>query len=118
METCDRAGQATDYDIAHAHCMLDTYGYRHTLTICNIYCFSRATMAARKRLSVMFIRTLHPQLLIFYFDKTSSVGVIFRKNGLVFLIFILMYLLTAIGLTPGGSSTVHSYTQTVHRTTR
>jgi len=25
-------------------------------------------------------------------------------------------LLTAIGLTPGGSSTVHIYTQTVHRT--
>jgi len=30
-----------------------------------------------------------------------------------------MYLLTAIGLTPGGSSTVHIYTtQTVHRTTQ
>jgi len=29
----------------------------------------------------------------------------------------LTYLLTAIGLTPGGSSTVHIYTQTVHRTT-
>jgi len=30
----------------------------------------------------------------------------------------MMYLLTAIGLTPGGSSTVHIYTQTVHRTTQ
>jgi hypothetical protein len=30
----------------------------------------------------------------------------------------LMYLLTAIGLTPGGSSTVHIYAQTVHRTTQ
>jgi uncharacterized integral membrane protein len=29
-----------------------------------------------------------------------------------------MYLLTAIGLTPGGSSTVHIYTQTIHRTTQ
>ena len=28
----------------------------------------------------------------------------------------MIYLLTAIGLTPGGSSTVHIYTQTVHRT--
>ena len=28
------------------------------------------------------------------------------------------YLLTASGLTPGGSSTVHIYTQTVHRTTQ
>jgi hypothetical protein len=26
------------------------------------------------------------------------------------------YLLTAIGLTPGGSSTVHIYTQIIHRT--
>ena len=28
------------------------------------------------------------------------------------------YLLTVIGLTPGGSSTVHIYTQTIHRTTQ
>ena len=28
------------------------------------------------------------------------------------------YLLTAIGLTHGGSSTVHIYTQTIHRTTQ
>ena len=34
------------------------------------------------------------------------------------MILILMYLLTAVGLTPGGSSTVHIYTQTVHRTTQ
>ena len=30
----------------------------------------------------------------------------------------MIYLLTAIGLTPGGSSTVHIYTKTVHRTTQ
>ena len=30
----------------------------------------------------------------------------------------MVYLLTAIGLSPGGSSTVHIYTQTVHRTTQ
>jgi hypothetical protein len=29
-----------------------------------------------------------------------------------------IYLLTAIGLSPGGSSTVHIYTQTVHRMTQ
>jgi len=27
-------------------------------------------------------------------------------------------LLTAIGLTPGGTNTVHIYTQTIHRTTQ
>jgi len=30
----------------------------------------------------------------------------------------MIYLLTAIVLTPGGSSTVHIYTQTIHRTTQ
>jgi len=30
----------------------------------------------------------------------------------------MIYLLTAIGLSPGGSSTVHIYTQTIHRTTK
>jgi len=29
-----------------------------------------------------------------------------------------VYLLNVIGLTPGGSSTVHIYTQTIHRTTQ
>jgi len=29
---------------------------------------------------------------------------------------ILVYLLTAIGLSPVGSSTVHIHTQTIHRT--
>jgi len=29
----------------------------------------------------------------------------------------MIYLFTTIGLTPGGSSTVHLYTQTVHKTT-
>ena len=32
-------------------------------------------------------------------------------------ILILVCLLNAIVLTPGGSSTVHIYTQTIHRTT-
>jgi hypothetical protein len=38
--------------MALAHCMLDTYGYGHTLTICNIQCFSTSTMAARTRPNV------------------------------------------------------------------
>jgi hypothetical protein len=29
------AGQATDENMAHAHCMLDTWGYKHALRICN-----------------------------------------------------------------------------------
>jgi len=33
-------------------------------------------------------------------------------------LFYMIYLLTVIGLTAGGSSTVHIYTQTMHRTTQ
>jgi len=34
------------------------------------------------------------------------------------MIYDMIYLLTTIGLTPGGSGTVHIYTQTIHRTTQ
>ena len=30
----------------------------------------------------------------------------------------MIYMLTAVGLSPGGSSTLHIYTQTIHRTTQ
>jgi len=45
-----RAGQATDDNMAHVHCMLDNWDYRHT--ICNNYCFYAAAAVARTRLSV------------------------------------------------------------------
>jgi len=32
-----RDGRATDGNMAHAHCMLDTQGYQHTLRICNTH---------------------------------------------------------------------------------
>jgi hypothetical protein len=34
------------------------------------------------------------------------------------ILYDMIYLLAAIGLTPGGTSTVHIYTQTIHRTTK
>ena len=52
VEKVCRAGQATDDNMAHALCMPNNYGYKHTLRICNTYCFSTATMVARPRLNV------------------------------------------------------------------
>jgi len=49
-----RAGQATDGNMAHAHCMLDTWGYKHTLTICNTHYFSTTTIVSKKRHIVVF----------------------------------------------------------------
>jgi len=46
------AGQATNGNKAQARWMLATSDYKHTLRICNNYCFSNATMVARTRLSV------------------------------------------------------------------
>jgi len=43
--------------------------------------------------------------------------VYFHSNFQTFF-YILIYLLTAIGLTPGGISIAHIYTQTIHRTTQ
>jgi len=35
------AGEGTDDNMAHVHCMLDTQGYKHTLRISNIIAFLR-----------------------------------------------------------------------------
>ena len=35
------AGEATDYNTAHVHCMLYTQGYKHALRIRNIIAFLR-----------------------------------------------------------------------------
>jgi hypothetical protein len=39
-----RAGEATDDNMTHAHCMLDTRGYKHAIGIRNAYCFSTAKL--------------------------------------------------------------------------
>jgi len=43
--------QATNDNMAHVHCMLYAYGYKHTLRECNTYCLSTATLITRKFLS-------------------------------------------------------------------
>jgi hypothetical protein len=48
-------------------------------------------------------------------STAGDTGVLYRYN---LFIYDMIYLLTAIGLSPGGSSTVHIDTQTVHRTTQ
>ena len=41
-----------------------------------------------------------------------------KSNSSDMIRYDMMYLLTAIGLTPGSSSTLHIYNQTIHRTTQ
>jgi hypothetical protein len=47
------------------HCMLDNKGCKHTLRICNTYCFSTARMVMRTRLSV----TLYVHCLSYFVCK-------------------------------------------------
>ena len=60
-----------------------------------------------RHLYSQLIRELLWNLEEFYVAETSA------RN----LIYDMIYLLTATGLTPGGRSTVHIYTQALHRTT-
>jgi hypothetical protein len=57
-EKYSRVEGATDDNMAHTHFTLGTKGYKHTLRICNTYCFSAATIVARTRHNVNVIRTL------------------------------------------------------------
>jgi hypothetical protein len=41
-----------------------------------------------------------------------------KCSEIIVISFDVIYFLTAVGLTPGGSSTVHIYTQTIPRTTQ
>jgi hypothetical protein len=62
-----RAEQATDDNMAHAHCMLDTQGYKHTHRICNTYCFSTATVVAGTRLNVtLYVHCLSCYMLKYF----------------------------------------------------
>jgi len=47
-----RARQDAGDNMGHAHCRLDTEGYRHTLGICNTFCLYAAVMVAWTRLNV------------------------------------------------------------------
>ena len=53
-------------------------------------------------------------------DVIGTVELHLSRHGILILILILIliHLLTAVGLTHSGSSTVYIYTQTVHRTTQ
>jgi hypothetical protein len=64
-----RAGQVIGDSMAHAHCILDTCRYKHTLTISNSYWFSAATVVARIRLHVtshLICLSCYPSTQVFF----------------------------------------------------
>ena len=55
VEKYRRTGEATDGNMVQAHCMLDTYGYKNTLRICNNYCFLTASMVTRMNIMLYIL---------------------------------------------------------------
>jgi len=69
VENSFRAGQATDDNMAHTHCILDNQGYKFTLRTWNIYWFSTATMVAWTHLNVaLYVHCLSVTLFCPYFQ--------------------------------------------------
>ena len=54
MENISRSGGSTDDNMAHEHCMVDTYDYKHVLGMCNTYGFSTATMVAQRAIMLHY----------------------------------------------------------------
>ena len=67
MEKCT-VGQDTDDNMAHAHWMLDTYGYKYTHRMCNNHCFYTATAVAHTRID----DTLQVYCLSYSFTFSST----------------------------------------------
>jgi len=59
--------------MAHAHCILDSYGYTQAHTICTIYCLSTATMATRSSSMCETARPVTPAP-----DNTESRTAVYR----------------------------------------
>jgi hypothetical protein len=75
--------QATDDNTAHAHCLLDTYGYKHKLITCNTYYFSTATMIARTHFNVRLISKF-PVLIVRHHPVRDEVFTSITMTGVVF----------------------------------
>jgi hypothetical protein len=83
--------------MARAQDMLDTEGYPLTLRICNVYCYTTATMVARTRLNItLYVHwvpclNLLPLILDFYSlylkSALESLSYIYCRQCKVFAIF-------------------------------
>ena len=90
VERYGRAGQATNDSMTHAHFMLDTQGYKHTLNSCNTRCFSTTTMVATTRLNI----TLQLHCLYYLFWLYSDCRTVFTE---IILVWQTLYLYLALG---------------------
>jgi hypothetical protein len=110
------AKRATDDNTTDTHFILDNQGHKHKLRIRKTYFFSTATKVSRTPLNI----TLCVYCLSCLFFLR---GMIFSGSNITWMNsrhhwYDMIYLLTAVCLPPAVSSSVHIYTQTIHRTTQ
>ena len=75
------AGQATEDNMEHASFMLDTYGYKHTLIICNRYCFSTATMVARTASTLRYTHIAGLVYSVWFSEYTAIISFNMNERG-------------------------------------
>ena len=68
VEKLGRSRQATDDNMAHAHCMLYTYGYKYILRIYNTYCLLNAWIVMWTRLSITLAVWTFCVLFFFFYQ--------------------------------------------------
>jgi len=66
MEKYCRAGQATDDNMAHAHCMLDNLRLQIHFRLCNTHCFSTSTVVTRLHECASVLRYTYIACFFFY----------------------------------------------------
>jgi len=74
-------GRPTDDNMTHAHCMLVTWGYRHTLRICNTLFLFQCNIGCTKERECYVIRTLSVSLRTPDVDRFRSKHVVFENNN-------------------------------------
>ena len=83
MGKCRRAWLPKNDGMPHVHCLLDTKGCKHTLRICNTFCFSMATVVACMHLNILIciqhnLCFIFPQYAV-YFAILSFSGSLILK---------------------------------------
>jgi hypothetical protein len=102
----------------HLAVAIVTYYNSCCVTVCRLGCRYQGFNNSRQQLNFINKRNVGHEI-IFYVHAVHFYCFIFITVSTNAYIYVYIYIyITAIGLTPGGSSTAHIYTQTSHRIQR
>jgi hypothetical protein len=76
---CCRAGHVTDDNMAHAHCVLDTQGYKYTFRMYNTYCSSTARTICTSAPQCYVVPTL-PVVYLVKIISSGKINTTYRRH--------------------------------------